>query len=78
MKPSQLLRKVAYREVKTFFSVSEMLECGHRFETLGQVGCDPLTAKHRHCAKCAAALLALKKPSSSLPSASSQGDRQAA
>jgi len=60
------LRKIAYREVKTFFSVSEMLECGHRFESLGQVAADPLTARHRVCAQCANAIaLPPKKPSAS-------------
>ncbi len=49
------LQKVIFREVKTFFSVSEMLACGHRVESLGQVSADPLIAKHRICLQCARA-----------------------
>ena len=69
MSSSRFLQRVEFREIKTFFTVSEMLECGHRFESLGQVGADPLTARHRVCQKCAqaASLLPPKKPAQAVP-----------
>jgi len=57
------LRRVVLREIRTLYVVSEMLECGHRFDSETLLA-DPLVAKHRSCAKCAA-LIALppnKKP----------------
>jgi len=50
---NQFLQRVIHREIRTFYSISEMLECGHRFESLGLLA-DPLTARHRICPKCQA------------------------
>ena len=62
---SRFLRKVLHREVRTHYTISEMLECGHRFESLTLMG-DSLTAKHRTCPKCAQAIsLPLRKPAAS-------------
>ena len=77
----QFLRKVVCREIRTLYSVSEMLECGHRFESLSLLT-DPLVAKHRVCPTCsqAASLLEVpKKPSGSTksPVVSIQADDRA-
>jgi len=69
MPPSNrsFLKQVVQRDIRTFFSISEMLECGHSFESLTLLA-DPLTAKHRVCPKCAqAAALPPKKPVTSVP-----------
>ena len=70
MSNRSLLRQVIHREIRTHFTVSEMLECGHRFESLSLLA-DPLTAKHRACPKCAehagTESLPPKKPSVSAP-----------
>jgi hypothetical protein len=77
MSNSRFLMRVVAREVRTLYTVSEMLECGHRYESLALLS-DPLTAKHRICAKCAQALaIPPKKPSTSvLPQGYSQGLRK--
>jgi hypothetical protein len=62
------LRRVTHREIRTFYEISEMLECGHRYESLSLLS-DPLIAKHRDCQACAA--LPLKKPVSREESTSS-------
>jgi hypothetical protein len=77
----QFLRKIEFREIRTFYTVSEMLECGHRFESEVLFLADPLVAKHRVCPKCAQAASLLevpKKPSGSTKSmpALLQGDRR--
>jgi hypothetical protein len=56
------LRQVVQRDIQTHYTVSEVLECGHRFESLTLLG-DPLTAKRRVCPACEQ-LIALppKKP----------------
>jgi hypothetical protein len=60
------LRKVVHRDVRTLYSISELLECGHRYEPLSLLA-DSLTASKRECRQCAA-LVALppSKPSSSV------------
>jgi hypothetical protein len=77
----QFLRQIVCREIRTLYTVSEMLECGHRFESLTLLT-DPLVAKRRVCPTCsqAASLLEIsKKPSGSTKSlpALLQGDRRA-
>jgi hypothetical protein len=63
----KFLQRVVFRQITTLFTVSEMLECGHRFESLGLVGGDPLIAKHRSCSKCASlSALPPKKPVTSI------------
>jgi hypothetical protein len=58
----QFLRRIEFREVRTFYSICEMLECGHRFESEVLLA-DPLIAKHRICQQCARAVaLPPKKP----------------
>lgn len=47
----KFLRRVTDRQIQTYATVSEMLECGHRNEVHPLA--DPLTAKHRQCDKCA-------------------------
>lgn len=62
-----LLRQVIHREVKTHYTISEILECGHRYESLALMG-DPLVAKRRACRQCTQALQVLcggKKPAQS-------------
>jgi hypothetical protein len=66
----QFLRQIVCREIRTLYTVSEMLECGHRFESLTLLT-DPLVAKRRVCPTCsqAASLLEIpKKPSGSTKS----------
>jgi hypothetical protein len=46
------LRRVIHREVKTYYTISEILDCGHRFENL-LLAADPLIARHRACPRCA-------------------------
>jgi hypothetical protein len=46
------LKRVIHRDVTTHYSISEMLECGHRYESLALLA-DPLIAKHRVCYTCA-------------------------
>lgn len=56
------LRRVSHRFVRTHYTISEMLECGHRFESLVLLT-DPLTAKWRTCPQCAKQVaLPEKKP----------------
>lgn len=64
---SRSLKRVVHREVKTHYIVSEMLECGHYYESLGMQAADPLIAKHRVCQRCAkiATLPPKKQPSPS-------------
>ena len=52
---SKFLRKVLHRDVKTFYTISEVLECGHRFDGLTLLA-DPLVAKYRSCPACAKAI----------------------
>ena len=60
-------QKVLHRDIHTFYSVSEVLACGHRYESLTLLA-DSLTAKHRTCPKCAQSIpVAPKKPSASFP-----------
>jgi len=54
-------QKVLYREITTYYGVSEMLECGHRYESLTLLA-DSLVAKHRVCPKCQQALPQKKPP----------------
>lgn len=75
--PSRLfLQRVVHRDVRTHYTISEVLECGHRFESLMLLS-DSLVAKHRICEKCAqaAALPAKKSPASvtSFPVAQREG-----
>jgi hypothetical protein len=65
MASGRVMQRVVFREVKTFYSISEMLECGHRVENFGMVQADPLTAKHRNCPQCEKAL-PQKKPVASV------------
>ena len=60
---SHFRQRVVHREVKTHYTISEMLECGHRHESLMLLA-DSLTARHRVCEKCAST--AQKKPSASI------------
>lgn len=62
------LQRVVHREIKTHYSVSEMLECGHYHESLGMVAADPLTAKYRVCQKCATRFAEKKPPATVKPS----------
>jgi hypothetical protein len=65
---SQYLRLIVCREIRTFYSVSEMLDCGHRFESEVLLA-DPLIAKRRSCAKCASlSATSPKKPAQSVRS----------
>jgi hypothetical protein len=50
MSTSQL-KRVVCRDVRTHYTISEMLECGHRYESLALLA-DPLIAKRRACPKC--------------------------
>jgi hypothetical protein len=45
------LQRVVFREIIPLYRVSEMLECGHRFESEILLA-DPLIAKYRHCQQC--------------------------
>ena len=75
----QFLQQVEFREIKTLYSVSEMLSCGHRFESLSLLA-DPLTAKHRVCEKCAqlvSAALPPKKPATSVTGKTVESQRKA-
>jgi hypothetical protein len=47
----EFLRRVVQREIRTSYSVSETLECGHRYESLKLLA-DSLTANHRECVEC--------------------------
>lgn len=65
----KFLRRVIQRDIRTHYTVSEMLECGHYFESFGMIAADPLTAKHRNCQKCAKQFSELtKKPPTPVPS----------
>jgi hypothetical protein len=74
----QFLRQIVCREIRTLYSVSEMLECGHRFESLSLLS-DPLIAKRRVCPVCsqAASLLQIpRKPPGSTKSASASVEQK--
>lgn len=74
----KFLQRVVHREIRTHYTVSEMLECGHRFESLSLLA-DPLTAKHRDCAKCAqlvSAALPPKKPATSVTGKTAESQRK--
>ena len=60
-KPRQFLRQIVCREIKTLYTVSEMLECGHRFESETLLA-DALIAKRRICPKCGQAAASLEIP----------------
>jgi hypothetical protein len=62
MSSRQFLTRIIHRDVKTHYTISEVLECGHRYESLTLLS-DPLVAKHRICEKCAQVA---KKPSTSV------------
>ena len=77
----QFLRKIEFREARTFYSICEVLECGHRYESLSLLA-DPLTAKRRVCPTCSQAASLLEVPKKSPGSVKSlpallQGDRRA-
>ena len=67
-KASRPLQRVVHREVRTHYTVTEILECGHRYDSLALLA-DPLTAQRRACPQCAqAAALPPKKPATSVRS----------
>ena len=61
------LRQVIHREVKPYYEISEILECGHRFESLILLA-DPLIARHRVCPLCVLIADGSKKPAQSVRS----------
>ena len=58
------LRQILHREIRTFYVVAELLDCGHRFESEILLA-DPLVAKRRICPKCAQIIMQALPPKKS-------------
>jgi hypothetical protein len=69
------LRQVIQRDVRTHYTISEVLECGHRYESLVLLS-DSLTAKYRTCITCAKQMSPALPPAKPAMSAVLPGTRR--